>query len=93
MPLPKLALAKAIQHYDVKLPTKNIPKPTSFKKAGNSEHPQWFQAKLKEKDGMLNFQTWQRLDQSKITPAIRTSYQGFAMPSPLRHQTRPICKE
>jgi hypothetical protein len=62
---------KAIRQYDVKLPTKNTPKPTSFKKAGNSEHPQWFQAELKEKDGMLNFNTWQRLDQNKITPAIR----------------------
>jgi hypothetical protein len=63
---------KAIQQYDVKLPTKNVPKPTSFKKAGNSKHPQWFQVELKEKDGMLNFQTWQRLDQRKMTPAIRT---------------------
>jgi hypothetical protein len=47
----------AIQNYGVKLPSKNVKKPTSFKKAGNSEQPQWFQAELKEKDGMLNFQT------------------------------------
>jgi hypothetical protein len=63
---------KAIQQYDVKLPHKNVKKPTSFKKAGNSEQPQWFQAETKEKDGMLNFQTWQRLDQSTITPDIRS---------------------
>jgi hypothetical protein len=33
---------KAITQYEVKLPHKNVIKPTSFKKAGNSEHPQWF---------------------------------------------------
>jgi hypothetical protein len=38
---------KAIQQYDVKLPNKNVKKPTSFKKAGNSEQPQWFQAEIK----------------------------------------------
>jgi hypothetical protein len=46
---------KAIQQYDVKLPNKNAKKPTSFRKAGNMEQPQWFQAELKEKDGMMNF--------------------------------------
>jgi hypothetical protein len=33
---------KAIQQYDVKLPNKHVKKPTSFKKAGNIEQPQWF---------------------------------------------------
>jgi hypothetical protein len=46
---------KTIREYDTKLPNKNVRKPTGFKKAGNSEHPQWFQAEMKEKDGMLNF--------------------------------------
>jgi hypothetical protein len=38
---------KAIQKYDVELPNKHVRKPTSFKKAGNNEHSQWFQAELK----------------------------------------------
>jgi hypothetical protein len=62
---------QTITNYDVKLPHKNVPKPTSYKKAGNTPHTQWFQAESKERDGMLKFDTWQRLDQTKITPDIR----------------------
>jgi hypothetical protein len=62
---------KAVKEYDVKLPHKHVYKPTSFAKAGNAPNPQWFQAESKEKDGMMSFQTWERLDQSKLTPTIR----------------------
>ncbi len=51
-----------VKHYNVKLPNNHIQKPTSFKKAGNSPYTQWFQAEAKEKDGMLSFNTWIRLD-------------------------------
>jgi hypothetical protein len=57
--------------YDVKLPDNQTQKPTSFKKAGNSTYTQWFQAEAKEKDGMLNFNTWTRLDQHSLTPEMR----------------------
>jgi hypothetical protein len=40
---------KTIKRYDTKLPSTHVTKPTSFKKARNSPHPQWFQAELKEK--------------------------------------------
>ena len=46
-------------------------KPTSFKKAGNAAAPQWFRAEDKERNGILDFNTWQRIPQDKITPAIR----------------------
>ena len=62
---------QTIKNYDTKLPNKNVQKPTSFKKAGNTPYQQWFQAEMKEKDGMLSFQTWDRLDQQKLTPTIR----------------------
>jgi hypothetical protein len=62
---------KAVKEYDVKLTNKHVYKPTSFAKAGNAPNPQWFQAEIKEKDGMLSFQTWERLDQRKLTPTIR----------------------
>jgi hypothetical protein len=44
--------------------------PTSFKQAGNLDN-EWFQAEDKEKRGILSFNTWQRIPQDKITPAIR----------------------
>ncbi len=57
--------------YDVKLPHSNVPKPTSFHKASNNPFPQWFQAEDKERNGMLEFQTWDCLNQSEVTHAIR----------------------
>jgi hypothetical protein len=63
---------QTIKQYDTKLPSTHVTKPTSFKNAGNSPHPQWFQAELKEKDGMLSFNTWERLDQSKLSPEVRS---------------------
>ncbi len=63
---------KTIKTYDAKLPkSQHITKPTSFKKAANSPHAQWFAAEEKEKDGMLQFQTWDRLDQKQLTSDIR----------------------
>ena len=61
---------KAIQNYDVKLPS-HATKPTSYKKAGNSPFPQWFRAEEKEKQGFLEFTAWEKLDPSGITPEIR----------------------
>jgi hypothetical protein len=61
---------KAIHTYNLKLPP-NSTKPTSFKKAGNQTQPQWFRAEDKERDGFLEFDTWERLDQTNITPEIR----------------------
>ncbi len=60
-----------IKSYDVKLPNNKVKKPTSFKKAGNLLQTQWFQAEAKERNGLLKFQTWETLDQSKITQEIR----------------------
>jgi hypothetical protein len=60
---------KTIKTCDVKLPTsQHVTKPTSFKKAANSPHTKWFAAEEKEKDGMLQFQTWDRLDPKKAYP-------------------------
>jgi transposase InsO family protein len=61
---------KTIQQYDLTLPP-NATKPTSFKKAGNDPLPQWFRAEDKERNGFLEFDTWERLDQTQITSAIR----------------------
>ena len=61
---------KAITQYNLKLPP-NSTKPTSFKKAGNQPLPQWFRAEEKEREGFLEFDTWERLPQSAITPDIR----------------------
>ncbi len=61
---------KSIQQYDLTLPP-NATKPTSFKKAGNTPLPQWFRAEDKERNGFLDFDTWECLDQNQITPAIR----------------------
>jgi hypothetical protein len=44
--------------------------PKSYKQAGNRE-PQWFSAEDKEKDGILEFQTWRRLNQATVTPDMR----------------------
>jgi hypothetical protein len=60
-----------IMKYDVKLPHANVPKPTSFHKASNNPFPQWFRAEDKERNGMLDFQTWEHLDQQVVTTAIR----------------------
>jgi hypothetical protein len=62
---------KTIMSYDVKLPNANVPKPTSFNKASNNPFPQWFQAEDKERNGMLEFQTWEYLNQKEVTPAMR----------------------
>jgi len=61
---------KAITQYNLKLPT-HATKPTSFKQAGNQPLPQWFRAEEKEREGFLEFDTWERLPQSNITPDIR----------------------
>ncbi len=53
---------KAIS-YNLKLPP-NSTKPASFKRAGNHPQPQWFRAEEKEKEGFLEFDTWERLPQS-----------------------------
>ena len=61
---------KSIQQHDLTLPP-NATKPTSFKKAGNNPLPQWFRAEDKERNGFLDFDTWERLDQTQLTSAIR----------------------
>ena len=52
---------KKAKTYHTKLqnPTKHKA-PTSYKKAGNKEQ-QWFEAEDKERDGMLEFNTWERI--------------------------------
>jgi hypothetical protein len=62
---------KQIKKYDVKLsnPLDQIA-PTSYKQAGNRK-PQWFSAEDKEKDGIIDFTTWRRLNQTTITPEMR----------------------
>ena len=54
--------------YNVKLPKGTTEKHTSYKKAGNMTDTQWFHAEDKERDGMLEFQTWVRLPQKSIMP-------------------------
>ena len=62
---------KQIKTYDVKLSNPfNQTAPTSYKQAGNRE-PQWFSAEDKEKDGIMEFTTWRRLNQATITPEMR----------------------
>jgi hypothetical protein len=61
---------KAITNYNLKLPPNSI-KPTSFKKAGNKPLAQWFRAEAKERDGFLDFDSWERLPQADITQDIR----------------------
>jgi hypothetical protein len=62
---------KQIKTYDVKLSNPLDQKAlTSYKQAGNRE-PQWFAAKDKEKDAIMDFTTWRRLNQNTITPKIR----------------------
>ena len=56
--------------YDVKLEDPTRKAPTSYKSASNREH-QWFSAEDKEQDGILHFQTWQRLPQTSITVTMR----------------------
>ncbi len=60
-----------IRTYDVKLPYGTHTKPISYRKAGNSEQTQCFHAEDKERDGILEFETWIRLPQDAITPTIR----------------------
>ena len=62
---------KTVMKFDVKLPNSNVPKPTSFSKASNNPYPQWFHAEDKERHGMLEFQTWDYLDQEAVTSAMR----------------------
>ncbi len=61
----------AVMNYDVKLPNAQVHKPTSFNKASNSPFPQWFQAEDKERNGMLEFQTWDYLNQKVGTHEMR----------------------
>ncbi len=56
--------------YDVKLEDPTRKAPTSYKSASNREF-QWFSAEDKEQDGILHFQTWQRLPQTSITIEMR----------------------
>ncbi len=56
--------------YHTKLSSNTIKPPKSFKDAQGRE-VQWFEAFRKEKNGLLKFHTWQRLDQSKITQTMR----------------------
>jgi hypothetical protein len=63
-----------IRTYDVKLSHETHIKPTSYRKAGNSEQTKWFHAEDKERDGILEFETWIRLPQG-------------TSPSPIRYQT------
>ncbi len=56
---------KAITNYNLKLPP-NSTKPTSIKKAGNQSLPQWFRAEAKDRDGFLDFETWERLPQADM---------------------------
>jgi hypothetical protein len=65
------AMHDRIRTYDVKLPRGTQSKPTSYRKAGNSEQTQWFHTEDKERDGILEFETWKRLPQDAITPAMR----------------------
>jgi hypothetical protein len=69
---------KQIKTYDVKLSNPlNQTAPTSYKQAGNRES-QWFSAEDKEKDGIIDFTTWRRLNQATIT---RNATQSIARPS------------
>ena len=56
--------------YNTKLSSNTVRPPKIFKDAQGREE-QWFEAFRKEKDGLLKFNTWRRLDQSKITTAMR----------------------
>ncbi len=56
--------------YHTKLSSSTIKPPKNYKDAQGREI-QWFEAFRKEKDGLLKFNTWKRLDQSKLTPLMR----------------------
>ena len=58
------------KRYNVQLPSNTIKPPKSFNDAKGREE-QWFEAFRKERDGMLRFNTWHRLDQTKVTPEMR----------------------
>ena len=62
---------RQIQTYDTKLPQGTKDKPTSYHKAGNTTRTQWFQAEAKERDGILEFNTWTRLTQNNETRKLR----------------------
>ncbi len=60
---------KQIKTYDVQLSNPlNQTAPTSYKQAGNREL-QWFSAE--DKDGIIDFTTWRRLNQATITSEMR----------------------
>ena len=44
--------------------------PNSYKDAANMD-PAWFTAEDKENNGLLSFDTWERIDQALITPDMR----------------------
>ncbi len=56
--------------YNVKLPSNTVKPPKSFNNEKGREE-QWFEAFKKERDGMLRFNTWTRLDQKKVTQEMR----------------------
>jgi hypothetical protein len=82
---------KAIQTYDLKLPA-NSTKPSSYKKASNQPLPQWFRAEAKDRDGFLEFDTWERINQTEVTDANNPP-ENSSMPSPIRYQTRRHSEE
>ena len=63
--------AKYAKTYHTKLKNPTDHKaPTSYKKAGNREQ-QWFEAEDKERDGMLEFNTLERIPQATVTKTMR----------------------
>jgi hypothetical protein len=83
---------KQIKTYDVKLSNPlDQTAPKSYKQAGNRE-PQWFSSEDKEKDGIIDFTTWRRLNQLTITPEMRRKISPTRS-SPIQHQTGGDSKE
>jgi hypothetical protein len=60
-----------VKEYDVKLHNSlNHIAPKSYKQAGNRES-QWFSVEDKERDGIIDFNTWRHLNQNTITSDMR----------------------
>jgi hypothetical protein len=62
---------RQVQTCNTQLPKGTKDKPTSYQKAGNTTRTQWFQAEAKERDGILEFNTWTRLPQNNETRKLR----------------------
>jgi hypothetical protein len=58
------------KQYDVQLPSTKVKPPKSFRDAQGREQ-QWFKAFRKERDGMLRFNTWERMPQQHVTHEMR----------------------